>query len=53
MQDRFEREVALPNDLGFSKTRDEQRKVNRNVAFEQYLKTGSIPAGAMKTASDM
>ena len=50
MQDRFERTVDLPDDLRSPSTRDEIRKHNRNAAFEKYLKTGSIPAAAIKIA---
>ena len=50
MQDRFERTVDLPNDLRSPSTREELRKINRNAAFEKYLKTGTIPAAAMKLA---
>jgi hypothetical protein len=50
MQDRFERTVDLPDDLRSPSTRDELRKQNRNVAFDMYLKTGTIPAAALKIA---
>jgi hypothetical protein len=41
MQDRFERTVNLPDGLKSSPTREQQRKINRDKAFDNYLKAST------------